>query len=183
MFNFSEKTQKFIDSYNFDSNILFTWNTWVWKTSIMRALFQKVPEEILKYWIDDGQVREFITSWNFSLRNQSEQHDKIAFPMSFFPLEMCVNSKVLFFDDIGSSENVSDSQKTKIKFILDEREKKWYITIFSTNLSPKQIENLYWERIKSRIYDWTEKKMRKWLKIVNIDWEDRRKVNIETISL
>jgi DNA replication protein DnaC len=93
---------------------------------------------------------------------------------------MAIKVKVLFFDDIWASENVSEAQKTKLKFILDEREKKELITIFSTNLSALEIEKLYWKRIKSRVYNWKHKK---WLQLITIPWEDKRKENIDQISL
>ena len=97
-----------------------------------------------------------------------------------YPLEMCIRVKVLFFDDIWSSENVSDSQRTKLKFILDEREKKWLVTLYSTNLNPKELSDLYGERIKSRIFNG---KHSKWLKMITIEWKDRRKENIQQITL
>ena len=173
------KIEQFIQEYKFDKNLIFDWNPGVWKTFIMKRLFEKLPKnewELVKYWIDDWEMREFITSWNFSLRDQHDYHCSIL----NYPLEMCIRAKILFFDDLWSSWNVSESQKTKLKFILDEREKKWLVTIFSTNTSPKDIERLYWERIKSRVYNW---KSKKWLQLINIGGPDRRKENIETKSL
>ena len=173
-----DKIEKFIKEFKFDTNIIFAWLPWRWKTHIMKSLFARVQEnkEILyKYWLDDWYFREQITAWNMVLRETSD----IQTPL-FYPLEMCIRAKILFFDDLGASENVSNAQKTKLKFILDEREKKWLITIYSTNLAPAQISDLYGERIKSRIYNWKHKK---WLQIITIGGEDRRKENIKSINL
>lgn len=172
------KIEKFIQEYKFDTNLIFDGNPGVWKTYIMKRLFDKLPKNdgtLVKYWIDDWEVREFITAWNFSLRNVQDNISVLE-----YPLEMCVRVKYLFFDDLGSSENVSDSQRTKLKYILDEREKKWLVTIYSTNISPKELSNLYWERIKSRIYNW---KSKRWLQLINIGGPDRRKENIQTTNL
>lgn len=174
-----EKIEKFTKDFKFDSNIIFAWLPWRWKTHIMKWLFERLPEnkEILnKYWIDDWFFREQITAWNMWLRNSQDYHCSIL----NYPLEVCIRCKVLFFDDLWSSWNVSDPQKTKLKFILDEREKKWLITIYSTNLSPKQVADMYGERIKSRIYNWKHKK---WLQIITIGGEDRRKENIKSLNL
>lgn len=173
------KIEKFIKEYDFNKNIIFDWNVWVWKTFTMKKLYSMLPKNdwsVNKYWIDDWQMREFITSWNFSLRDTHDYHCSIV----NYPLEMCLRAKVLFFDDLWSSWNVSEAQKTKLKFLLDEREKKWFVNIFSTNISPKQTQELYWERIKSRIYN---SKSKKWLLLINITGQDKRKENIETMTL
>lgn len=173
------KTEKFIKQFDFESNLILMWNPWVWKTYIMKKLSEKLPEnqeKLEKYWIDDGEFREKITSWGMMLRKPEEYSCSVK----NYPLEMCIRAKVLFFDDIWSSENVSDSQKTKLKYILDEREKKSLVTIFSTNLNSTELSKLYWERIKSRVFN---AKHKKGLKVAQIPWEDRRKENIEKITL
>ena len=174
-----EKIQQFIQNFTFDKNVIFVWNPWVWKTHIMKALYKKIQNNktaLHKYWIDDGEFREKITSWLMFLRKEQDY----ACSITGFPLEMLVRSEVIFFDDLWASENISEAQKTKLKFILDQREKKWLITIFSTNLAPVEIEKLYWKRIKSRIYNW---KHPKGLQIVTIPWEDKRRENIDQIQL
>ena len=97
-----------------------------------------------------------------------------------YPLEMCSRVKVLFFDDLGSSENISEAQKTKLKYILDEREKKGLLNIFSTNLNPKELGELYGERIKSRVFNGKQKGG---LSIIHIEGEDHRRENIKTLKL
>ena len=175
------KIEKFIQEYNFDKNIIFDWSPGVWKTHTMKLLFEKLPrnedeKKYVKYWIDDWEMKEFINSWQMVLRWLEDNTKNFL----KYPLEMCIRAEILFFDDIWSSWNVSDAQKTKLKYILDEREKKWLVTIMSTNLSPKEIETRYWERIKSRIYNW---KSKKWLMLINISWQDKRKENIQTLDL
>lgn len=173
------KIEKFIDDFQFNKNLIFVWNPWVWKTHIMKKLFERLPKNewiLNKFWMDDWEFREKITSWMMFLRKNEDYKSSIL----KYPLEMCVRVKILFFDDLGASENVSEAQKTKLKYILDEREKKGLITIFSTNLSPKEIQELYGKRIKSRIYNWKHKK---WLSLITIPWEDKRKENIEQITL
>ena len=174
-----DKTEKFINEFKFDSNIIFSGMPWVGKTHIMKKLFEKLPENqggLNKYWIDDGEFRENITSWKMVLR----PFDAVWCPILSYPLEVMIRVKVLFYDDLGASENVSEAQKTKFKFILDEREKKGLITIYSTNLTPKELSNLYGERIKSRIFNWKHKKG---LLTIQIDGEDRRRENIKRLTL
>ena len=176
------KLEKFVSEFNFEKNVIFDWNPGVWKTFVMQKLFDKLPtneekKEYFKYWIDDWRVKEYINASNFSLKNPGVDNTNNFLK---YPLEMCIRSRILFFDDLWSSSNVSEAQKTKLKFILDEREKKWFVTIFSTNVTPKKMQELYWERIKSRIYNW---KSKKWLILINIPGEDKRKENIETMEL
>lgn len=174
-----EKRKKFIENFDFKTNIIFYGLPWRWKTEIMKQLFQKLPENegaLNKYWIDDWEFREQITAWNMILK----PIDLTWASILQFPLELCIRVKVLFFDDIGSSENISNPQKTKLKFILDMRQKKGLITIFSTNLTPKELWELYWEAIKSRLFNWKQKW---WLDTIYIWWEDHRKENINKYTL
>lgn len=172
-----KKINKFIEEFDFEKNLIFYWLPWRGKTEIMRKLFLRIDDsesKLIKYWIDDWNFREKITSWIMKLRDETEW----AISMTKYPLEMCINSKILFYDDLWASENVSEAQKTKLKFILDERERKWLVTILSTNLTPKELSDLYWERIKSRIFNGKHKKG---LLMLEITWEDRRKENIEKL--
>jgi len=173
--------QKFIDDCKFKQSLVLAWKTWRWKTHIMTKLYSKLStNEIMKtyykYWIDDWQVREYINAWIMNLKNNTKDNTNEYWA---YPLEMCVRCKYLFFDDLGASENVSDPQKTKLKYILDERHKRGLINIFSTNCSPQHIEKLYGERIKSRIYDGTKNEVL----IITVDGEDRRKKQVTSIKL
>ena len=178
MTNQEKKIQEFIEKFDFDKNLIFYWLPWRWKTHILRKLYEKLPKNewaLQKFYIDDWEFRENITSWNMTLKPT----DAVWVSVTNYPLEMCVRVKVLFYDDLWASENVSEAQKTKLKFILDEREKKSLITIFTTNLTPKELSELYGERIKSRIFNGKHKKG---LLMIEITWEDRRKENIEKLS-
>jgi len=173
----TEKQKHYLYKYNFERNLILIWNPWVWKTHIMKKLFDKLPKNewlINKYWIDDWNFRELITSGSMILKKPEDYKASVL----NYPLEMCIRAKVLFFDDLWASENVSEAQKTKLKFILDVRESKWLITIISSNLNADEFAKLYWERIKSRIFNW---KHPKWLDILIIKWEDKRKENISII--
>lgn len=174
-----EKQKEFIENFAFDSSVIFYGKPWRGKTFIMKQLYKKYPENVgslNKYWIDDGQFRENITSGNMTLK----PNDAVGQSVLNYPLEMSSRVKVLFFDDLGSSENVSEAQRTKLKYILDEREKKGLVNIFSTNLTPKEFADLYGERIKSRIFNG---KQDKGLMIIHIEGEDRRKENIKKLTL
>jgi len=173
------KINNFIENYKFDNNLFFYWLPWRWKTRILNKLYSKLPENessFEKYFITDWQFREQINAKNMWLM-QNTLTWKAALN---YPFEMCVRAKVLFFDDLWASENISSPQKTKLQYILDMREAKNKITIFSTNLTPKEIWEMYWERIKSRLFNW---KHWKGLTRIEITWEDRRRENIKNISL
>ena len=70
--------------------------------------------------------------------------------IELYPLEMMLKAKVLLFDDIGVSD-ISDVYLRDLTFLLDERIDKNLITIFTTNLSQKELEEKLNARIVSRI--------------------------------
>jgi len=173
----NKKQIEYLKKYKFEKNLILIWNPWTWKTFIMKEFFKRLPKNewtLNKFWMDDWKFRELITSGSMTLKKPEDFKASIL----HYPLEMMIRVKVLFFDDLWASENISEAQKTKLKFILDEREKNKLITIYSSNLSPENFENLYWQRIKSRIFNW---KHPKWLDILLVEGEDRRKENINTI--
>ena len=69
-----------------------------------------------------------------------------------YPLEMMLKSRVLLLDDVGVSD-VTDAYARKLTFVLDSRMEKKLPTIFTTNLSPIELENKLDSRIKSRIFN------------------------------
>lgn len=167
----NKKQSDFLINYKFKESLLLIWSVWVWKSFLMEKLEKKILNWKYRnnswidcYWIDDWEFREKITSWQMTLKPIESSSS-----ITSFPLNMCIRAKVLFFDDLWSSENVSKAQITKFKYILDERIKRNLPTIFSTNLNPWDLEELYWERIKSRLFLNTV--------VFEMKWEDKRKAN------
>lgn len=172
----NQKQKDYLKSYKYENNLMFVWDVGVWKTFTMSYMEKQLlnwkrrnENWIDSYWIDDWEFREKISSWVMRLKPIEENISWIS-----YPLEMMSRAKVLFYDDLWSSENISEAQKTKFKYILDERKKRNLITIYTTNLSMQDIENLYWERIKSRIFQN--------ITAIVMQGEDRRKENFNPIK-
>lgn len=162
----TEKQLDFLSKYDFDKNLIFIWDVWVWKTFQARKLLNRYSG--LKYEINDWRFKEFLWSWLLRFKKPEERQSS----MTNFPLEMMLRSKVLLFDDIWVSD-VTEAYLRKLTFVLDERIAKKLPTIFTSNLSPKELEMKLDKRIKSRVF----------LNacIIKMEGEDRRKNNIQII--
>lgn len=167
----TEKQIEFIEKYNFDRNLILTWDVWIWKTfqakkilSRYENLKKQAPEEYfwLVYEISDARFKEELWSWNLKFRPPSEWWCSIM----NYPMECMLKAKVLLYDDIWVSDK-TDAYLRKLTFILDHRITKNLPTIFTTNLSPKEIETSLDKRVKSRIF------LNSF--ILEMKWEDRRK--------
>ena len=163
----NNKQIEFLKNYNFKWNIIFVWDVWVWKTYESEQILNRF-DNILKYKITDTRFKEYIWGGNLRLKKPEEWQSTIF----MFPLEMMIRSKLLLFDDIWVSD-CTEAYLRKLTFVLDERIAKKLPTIFTTNLSPAELEKKLDKRIKSRIFlDST---------IIQMEWEDRRKTNIKII--
>lgn len=76
--------------------------------------------------------------------------DEWTVDLKYYPLEMMIRSKLMLFDDLGASD-ATPPYLRQLTFILDERIKKQLTTIFTTNLTIKEIEAQLDARVASRI--------------------------------
>ncbi len=65
------------------------------------------------------------------------------------PVEMCIEAHVVVLDDLGA-EKVTDYGREGLYMVLDERRKRKLITLAATNLSLRELPQIYGDRIMSR---------------------------------
>lgn len=147
--------------YDYSRNLLIFGPKWVGKSYQAQKLFDAFDSPS-KYYIKDGMFKKHVESNNLWLRSPMDWQTWIT----FYPMEMMIKSKLLFFDDLWVSDG-SEAYIKNLTFMLDERIEKWLKTIFTTNLSMTEIEKKLDERIASRLLLDTD--------IIIMKWEDRRK--------
>ena len=165
------------DSYDFSRSLVLSWPTWTWKTYKAEELLDKFGLSI-----EEGKRSKFdyasISDWKFKQLVKSNQlclrkPDERGMSLSSFPLEVMIRCKLLLYDDIWVSD-ASDAYIRDLTFVLDERTKKWLITIFTTNLSKEELEKKLNERIVSRMLYNAD--------IVSFTWEDLRSKTIRVFA-
>ena len=135
--------QRFIDNINTTQYdvILMSGDTGVGKTHLIECM--------TTYAIDKCLTVKYSTAFNF---NQDmlkyhcasiEDKDAIMYPY--------LNSDILFIDDLGSENQIKNVTNEYLYLILNERMQQHKKTVISTNLDMKQIQDVYGERIFSRL--------------------------------
>jgi len=143
-----------LDDYKFDRWLIFCWPTGTWKTYLAEQLLERYLSGIendnkTKFdwkFVSDWMFKQLVKSNQLILRSKKDWES----PITNFPLEMMIRSKLLIYDDIWVSD-ASDAYVRDLTFLLDERIEKWLITIFTTNLSKDELQNKLNERIVSRM--------------------------------
>lgn len=156
-----------IDLQNFDfkRNLLFCWPTWVWKTfeatNLINDFKKDKDSKLATYTTTDAHFKQMIKSNMLCLRKPEDWQS----PLTHYPLEMMLRCSVLLYDDLGVSD-VTDAYLRDFTYIIDERIKKWFITIFTTNLTKDELKSKLNERIVSRVLFNTD--------VVVFKWDDKR---------
>lgn len=163
----TDSQKKFLKDYDYKNNLIIVGSVWVWKTYEADKILERY--EWLKYKITDTRFKEFVWWWNLRLKKPEEWQSSIT----IFPLEMMIRSKILIFDDLWVSDT-TEAYLRKLTFVLDERIEKKLPTIFTTNLSPDELEKKLDKRIKSRIFLNSS--------ILQMAWDDKRQNNINIIK-
>jgi len=161
------KQLEFIKNYNYKTNIIFVWDVGVGKTYEALQIFNKFDNP-LKYKTTDTRFKEQLGSGTLRLRKPEEWQSTVT----LFPLEMMIKSPLMIYDDIGVSD-ITEPYLRKLTFILDERIERKLPTIFTTNLSPDELEARLDKRIKSRLFLNST--------IILMEGKDRRETNINII--
>lgn len=138
-----EKMQKFIADINNAKvdTILFVGDTGVGKTYLMECM--------TTYALQNGVLTKYTTAFNFN-------HDMLRYHCSKLEekeelIEPYLNSDLLFIDDLGSENKIKNVTNEYLYLVLNERMLNHKKTIISTNLNFKQIQDVYGERIFSRL--------------------------------
>lgn len=121
--------------------IIFVGDTGVGKTHLMECM--------TTYALENGLLTKYTTAFNFNhdmLRYHcSKLEDKEQF------IEPYLTCDFLFIDDLGSENQIKNVTNEYLYLVLNERMLNHKKTISSTNLSFDQIQDVYGERIFSRL--------------------------------
>ena len=147
-----EYIQKLIDDGK--NTIIINGNVGVGKTFLAKKLYHD-------YFIDEPTYKLHLSSGNLQLRSSSDWNANI----NLYPLECLTKKRVVIYDDFGSA-GITEAYIEKTLYWLNNRIDKWYITIFTTNLS-KENWDKYEPRITSRISQNAV--------FIELQWEDLRK--------
>jgi len=158
-----------LNDYKFDRWLIFCWPTGTWKTYLAEQLLDRYlswieEDKKTKFdwkFVSDWMFKQLVKSNQLTLRGQKDRE----IPLNKYPLEVMIRSKVLVYDDIWVSD-ASDAYVRDLTFVLDERISKWFITIFTTNLSKEELQNKLNERIVSRMLYNSD--------IIIFTWDDKR---------
>ena len=154
----------YLKAYNFEKNLILWWPPWTWKTHTAEKLLKKYWNDKFTYQIWDAYFKELLASWGLKLRKPEE----FACWIEAYPLEMMIKAKVLLYDDLWVSD-ATEAYLRKINFVLDERNNRKLITIFTTNFQADGLQVKLNERIKSRIFYNAD--------TLDINWKDLRNLS------
>lgn len=130
---------------NFDKTaidtILFVGDTGVGKTHLMECM--------TTFALEKGLLIKYTTAFNFN-------HDMLRYHCSKLEekedlIEPYLDCDLLFLDDLGSENKIKNVTNEYLYLVLNERMLNHKKTIISTNLSFEQIQDVYGERIFSRM--------------------------------
>lgn len=138
-----DKMKKFIidlDKTAIDT-ILLAGNTGVGKTHLLECMTTLA--------ISKGHLVKYSTAFNFN-------HDMLRYHCSKLEdkselIEPYLSSDVLFLDDLGSENKIKNVTDEYLYLILNERMLNHKKTVITTNLNFDQIQDVYGERIFSRL--------------------------------
>ncbi len=138
-----DKMRKFIMDINNTAidTIIFVGDTGVGKTHLMECMTTLALQQ--------GILTKYTTAFNFN-------HDMLRYHCSKLEdkeeiMEPYLNSDILFLDDLGSENKIKNVTNEYLYLVLNERMLNHKKTIISTNLTFEQIQDVYGERIFSRL--------------------------------
>jgi len=159
-----------LSEYVFDRNLVLCWPTWTGKTYAAMQLLEKFLSEVQScgvvdfdwYFVSDWIFRHMVKSNQIRMRSAIEDAGR---KRTDFPMEIMCRTKLLVYDDVWVSTQ-SDAHINDLTTILSERIRRKLPTIFTTNLSKKDMYTKIDERIVSRALWWAD--------IILFSWQDRR---------
>jgi len=137
------KMKKYIDELDNTQidNILITGNTGVGKTHLIDCM--------ATYALSKGKQIKYTTAFNFN-------QDMLKFHCARLEEKSIIideyrNCEILFLDDLGTETKINNVTDEYLYSIINERQYNHKKTIITTNLNLKQIQDVYGERIFSRL--------------------------------
>ena len=138
-----EKMQKFVeelDTTQIDTVLLFG-DTGVGKTYLMECM--------MSYAVSLCKQVKFVTAFNFN-QDMLKYHCASLDEKSII-MEDYLNAEILFIDDLGTENKINNVTCEYLYSVINDRLAKHKKTIISTNLDFAQIQEVYGERIFSRL--------------------------------
>ncbi len=124
------------------NTILFSGATGTGKTYISKCFAKTLCEkEVLTRFYSSSEINKLFCSAHFNINNL----DNI--------LSDLFDAEVLIVDDLGAEAKYKNITKEYFINLLNERQNKNKITLFTTNLTLNDIKEIYTERFLSRILD------------------------------
>lgn len=138
-----EKMQKFVeevDSTQIDTVLLFG-DTGVGKTYLMECM--------MSYAVSLCKQVKFVTAFNFN-QDMLKYHCASLDEKSII-MEDYLNAEILFIDDLGTENKINNVTCEYLYSVINDRLAKHKKTVISTNLDFAKIQDVYGERIFSRL--------------------------------
>ncbi len=137
------KMRKFVDNLHTTKYdiVLLIGDTGVGKTHLLECMTTHA--------IDNGLTVKYSTAFNFNQDmlkyhcSDVEDKDAIMYPY--------LDSEILFIDDLGSENQIKNVTNEYLYLVINERMQQHKKTVITTNLNMKQIQDVYGERIFSRL--------------------------------
>ena len=111
----------------------------------------RIAEAITNYFIKKDFVAIFISSARLNQDFLNYHLASIDEKQSI--LEPLLTSDLLVIDDLGAEPKLKNVTNEYLLYLINSRNQKDKLTIFTTNLTPEAILNVYDERIFSRMFD------------------------------
>jgi DNA replication protein DnaC len=101
------------------------------------------------------KASELQTLYNSQFRGTPQMQDKAS--LRYYKVKKLVmNAELLVFDDIGIRQKITDAFENELTEIIDARDSKMLMTIYTSNLPIEKLAETLGDRIASRIEGMTE---------------------------
>jgi DNA replication protein DnaC len=138
-----EKMKKFVEEIDNTAidNVLIMGNTGVGKTHLMECM--------ATYAVLNSRLIKYSTAFNFNQDMLKFHCAKVEEKSGI--MDNYINCEILFLDDLGTENKINNVTNEYLYSIINERMQNHKKTVITTNLDFSQIQDVYGERIFSRL--------------------------------